>query len=69
MEDCSHRLMDRAGIQRFPVPPFRLYLLHCRACGTTLSTHSLRIEKPRRNAGLPDPAPVVAYSSSHGIGQ
>jgi hypothetical protein len=49
--------LDRAGIQRFPVPPYRLYLLHCRSCGTTLSTHTLRKEKPRAEAGLVDPVP------------
>jgi len=51
VEDCPHHWLNRAGIQRFPVPPYRLYLLNCRSCGTTLSTWTLRIE---RTLGLRD---------------
>ena len=32
----------RMGIQEFPFEPFRLYLVTCRDCGTTLTTKTLR---------------------------
>jgi hypothetical protein len=54
---CGHRKFHRVGIQRAPVPPFRLYLLTCRDCGTTLATQTLRGR--RENApgnGSPEPA-------------
>ena len=32
----------RIGIQKSPFPPFRLHLVNCLLCGTTLTTKSLR---------------------------
>ena len=77
VEDCRHCRLARAGIQRFPVPPYRLYLLSCRSCGTTLSTWSLRIDRLAEAdapgvAGPGRPARWTAegaYSSAPGIGQ
>ena len=40
--ECRHGSLQRLGIQRFPVEPFRYYLMTCRACGTTLTTATLR---------------------------
>ena len=40
--ECHHRAFLRVGIQRAPVPPYRLYLLTCRDCGTTLTTQTIR---------------------------
>jgi hypothetical protein len=39
---CGHARFQRIGIQKAPVPPYRLYLMTCRACGTTLATMTLR---------------------------
>ena len=39
---CRHRTFIRVGIQRAPLPPYRLYLLTCRDCGTTLTTQTIR---------------------------
>ncbi len=39
---CSHLRACRLGIQRFPFPPYRVYLLRCLACETTLTTGSIR---------------------------
>jgi hypothetical protein len=39
---CSHLRATRLGIQRFPFPPYRVYLLRCLTCETTLTTGSLR---------------------------
>jgi len=39
---CPHLRSVRLGIQRFPFPPYRVYLLRCLACETTLTTGSLR---------------------------
>jgi hypothetical protein len=64
-EGCCHPRLQRTGIQKFPFPPHRLYLVTCRECGTTLTTLSLRMvreafasaspseeeEEPRRRAG------------------
>ena len=44
---CPHRTFGRVGIQRAPVAPFRLYLLTCRDCGTTLTTQTLRARRAR----------------------
>jgi hypothetical protein len=35
-------------MQESPVEPFRLHLLLCRDCGTTLTTERLREERKRR---------------------
>ena len=53
---CRHRRFLRVGIQRAPMPPYCLYLLTCRDCGTTLTTQTVR---SRRDAGKP-PAPATA---------
>lgn len=55
---CRHRSFLRVGIQRAPIPPFRLYLLTCRDCGTTLTTQTVR---RRREAagGAAAPAPAL----------
>lgn len=50
--DCRHIRSCRLGIQRFPFPPFRVYLLRCLACETTLTTGSLR--ETRKAAGEGD---------------
>lgn len=39
---CSHGRLVRIGIQKSPLPPFRLYLVTCLICGTTVTTASLR---------------------------
>ncbi len=44
---CMHARACRLGIQRFPFPPYRVYLLRCLACETTLTTGSMReMRKP-----------------------
>jgi len=52
--DCPHARLVRLGIQRFPFPPYRVYLLRCAACSTTLTTGSLRDQK-RTPAPAPGP--------------
>jgi hypothetical protein len=42
---CRHRRFTRVGIQRAPLPPYRLYLLTCRDGGTTLTTLTLRARR------------------------
>ncbi len=55
---CRHRTFLRVGIQRAPVPPFRLYLLTCRDCGTTLTTQTVRRRcEAAGGAAAPAPAP------------
>ena len=39
---CAHRRLLRIGIQESPAEPFRLHLVTCRDCGTTIATESLR---------------------------
>ena len=51
--DCSHLRSCRLGIQRFPFPPYRVYLLRCLACETTLTTGSIREMKKSRTEGEP----------------
>jgi hypothetical protein len=41
-ERCDHVRLRRLGIQRMPFPPYRVYLLVCRSCGTTVATQSIR---------------------------
>lgn len=53
---CRHRRFQRVGIQRAPLPPYRLYLLTCRDCGTTLTTQTVR----SRREGGKAPAPAAA---------
>jgi len=53
---CAHRRFNRVGIQRAPVPPFRLYLMTCRDCGTTLATQTLR---GRRESATGEPEPAL----------
>ena len=43
--DCPHSRLVRLGIQRFPFPPYRVYLLRCAACSTTLTTGTLREQR------------------------
>lgn len=53
---CSHERSCRLGIQRFPFPPYRVYLLRCLACETTLTTGSLReMRKPGDSQGKASP--------------
>ena len=46
--DCPHDRVQRIGIQKTPFPPYRLYLVTCRACGTTVSTTTLRRRRRRK---------------------
>ena len=39
---CRHVRVRRIGIQESPAAPFRLYLVTCRDCGTTITTTTLR---------------------------
>jgi hypothetical protein len=48
---CRHRRFLRAGIQRAPLPPYRLYLLTCRECGTTLTTQTVRNRREASGTG------------------
>ncbi|HEU4395917.1 MAG TPA: hypothetical protein VFS92_10145 [Planctomycetota bacterium] len=48
---CRHPRLTRIGIQESPFEPFRLYLVTCRDCGTTISTKTLRREDADRDAG------------------
>jgi len=47
---CRHRRLLRIGIQESPAAPFRLYLVTCRDCGTTLTTESLRGDRAPASA-------------------
>jgi len=47
---CRHRRLVRIGIQESPAAPFRLYLVTCRDCGTTVTTETLR-RSTQRAAG------------------
>lgn len=47
---CCHPTIERIGIQKAPVPPFRLYLVTCTVCGTTLATSTLRRARPVADA-------------------
>ena len=47
---CRHRRVRRIGIQESPAAPFRLYLVTCRDCGTTITTETLRRGDPGRGA-------------------
>ena len=51
-EGCPHRRLLRIGIQESPRAPFRLYLVTCRDCGTTLTTESLREERPEEGGRI-----------------
>lgn len=53
---CPHARSVRLGIQRFPFPPYRVYLLRCLACETTLTTGSLREARRPEGAGSPEGA-------------
>lgn len=54
---CRHRAFFRVGIQRAPVAPFRLYLLTCKDCGTTLTTLTIRRRRESRgSSALPSPS-------------
>ena len=48
VERCGHVRLRRAGIQRMPVAPYRIHLVHCEDCHTTLSTRTLRTAVPGR---------------------
>jgi hypothetical protein len=47
---CCHPTIERIGIQKAPVPPYRLYLVTCTTCGTTLATSTLRMGRSVVNA-------------------
>jgi hypothetical protein len=49
--DCVHERSCRLGIQRFPFPPYRVYLLRCLFCETTLTTGTLREFRSGRGGG------------------
>jgi hypothetical protein len=53
---CPHERSVRLGIQSFPFPPYRVYLLRCHACETTLTTGSLREARRPRSPGSGDGA-------------
>jgi hypothetical protein len=55
--DCSHLRACRLGIQRFPFPPYRVYLLRCLSCETTLTTGSLREIRRASGGGREGAAP------------
>ena len=40
-ETCGHDAAVYLGVQRFPVPPFEVPLVHCHTCGSTVSEGSL----------------------------
>ena len=48
VSECRHLTCQRLGMQESPVEPFRLHLLLCLDCGTTLTTERLRAERKRR---------------------
>jgi DNA-binding response OmpR family regulator len=49
---CLHQRVRRLGLQEAPVAPFKLHLVLCLKCGTTLTTERLRHDggRPRRSA-------------------
>jgi hypothetical protein len=55
---CRHRGFTRVGIQRAPLPPYRLYLLTCRDCGTTLTTQTIRNRRDESDANEEPSAPL-----------
>lgn len=55
---CRHLRFTRVGIQRAPLPPYCLYLLTCRDCGTTLTTMTIRNRRDASRA-VHAPAAVV----------
>jgi hypothetical protein len=50
---CAHARNTRLGIQRFPFPPFRVYLLRCQRCATTITTDSMRELRNRSDTSEP----------------
>jgi len=56
--NCRHARFQRIGIQRAPVAPHRLYLMTCRACGTTLATATLRAVRETVVAAVDDEGAV-----------
>ena len=48
VSECRHLVCQRLGMQESPVEPFRLHLLLCTHCGTTLTTERLREERRSR---------------------
>lgn len=60
---CLHRTFIRVGIQRAPVPPYRLYLLTCGDCGTTLTTQTIR---GRRESATKSPEPAAPQEEESG---
>ena len=55
---CRHLRFTRVGIQRAPMPPYCLYLLTCRDCGTTLTTLTIR-DRRHASRAVHAPAAVV----------
>lgn len=52
---CRHGRIRRLGIQKADVWPFRLHLVTCAGCGTTLTTETLRgLRKRERAPRTPD---------------
>jgi PAS domain S-box-containing protein len=45
VSECRHLSCRRLGVQESPVEPFRLHLMLCEHCGTTVSTERLRVER------------------------
>lgn len=41
---CGHARISRLGVMRFDLPPYRVYLVNCAACGGTYSTRTLRLK-------------------------
>jgi len=55
---CRHRRFKRVGIQRAPLPPYRLYLMTCRDCGTTLTTQTIRGRREASRKSAEPSAPL-----------
>lgn len=58
---CPHLRSCRLGIQRFPFPPYRVYLLRCLVCETTLTTGSIREAKKAKEQEQGAPGPGAAH--------
>lgn len=61
---CRHPTFRRVGIQRAPVPPYRLYLLTCGNCGTTLTTQTIR---GRRESSRRSPEPAASLEEDTAV--
>jgi hypothetical protein len=45
---CAHPRLARLGVQEIAEAPFRVHLVTCAVCGTSLATESLRILREGR---------------------